>query len=51
MKERGFICQNCHMPEIERPVATGGPILDGVVNIPGVAGTIPRWSSGRSASR
>ena len=26
MKERGFICQNCHMPEIERPVATGGPI-------------------------
>ena len=29
MKERGFICQNCHMPEIERPVATGGPIRRG----------------------
>ncbi|ULA65226.1 MAG: hypothetical protein LZF86_190529 [Nitrospira sp.] len=29
MKERGFICQNCHMPEIERQVATGGPIRRG----------------------
>ena len=29
MKERGFICQSCHMPEIERPVATGGPIRRG----------------------
>lgn len=29
MKERGFICQNCHMPEIDRPVATGGPIRRG----------------------
>jgi len=29
MKERGFICQNCHMPEIERPVAVGGPIRQG----------------------
>lgn len=29
MKERGFICQTCHMPEIERPVATGGPIRRG----------------------
>ena len=28
-KERGFICQNCHMPEIERPVAAGGPIRQG----------------------
>lgn len=23
---RGFICQSCHMPEIERPMANGGPI-------------------------
>ncbi len=29
MKERGFICQSCHMPEIERPVATDGPIRKG----------------------
>ncbi len=29
MKERGFICQNCHMPEIERAVAIGGPIRRG----------------------
>jgi hypothetical protein len=29
MKERGFICQSCHMPEIERPVARGGPIRKG----------------------
>ena len=29
MKERGFICQSCHMPEIERPVATGSPIRRG----------------------
>ena len=28
-KERGFICQSCHMPEIERPVAIGGPIRHG----------------------
>ncbi|MEW6544950.1 MAG: multiheme c-type cytochrome [Nitrospirota bacterium] len=26
MKEKGFICQSCHMPEVERPVAEGGPI-------------------------
>ncbi|GKS59659.1 hypothetical protein YTPLAS18_31860 [Nitrospira sp.] len=26
MKERGFICQSCHMPEITRPVAVDGPI-------------------------
>jgi hypothetical protein len=26
MKERGFICQSCHMPEIERPVAVNGPV-------------------------
>jgi hypothetical protein len=29
MKERGYICQSCHMPEIERPVAVGGPIRKG----------------------
>jgi hypothetical protein len=28
-QERGFICQSCHMPEIERPVALGGPIRKG----------------------
>jgi len=28
-RERGFICQNCHMPEIERPVAVGGAIRQG----------------------
>ena len=25
-KERGLICQSCHMPEVERPMADGGPI-------------------------
>ena len=29
MKERGFTCQHCHMPEISRPVATDGPIRQG----------------------
>lgn len=29
MKERGMICQSCHMPEVERPVAEGGPIRPG----------------------
>jgi len=29
MRERGFICQSCHMPEIDRPVATDGPIRRG----------------------
>lgn len=29
MQERGFICQSCHMPEIDRPVASGGPIRRG----------------------
>lgn len=29
MKEKGMICQSCHMPEIERPVAVGGPIRQG----------------------
>ncbi|ALA59990.1 multiheme c-type cytochrome [Nitrospira moscoviensis] len=29
MQERGFICQSCHMPEIDRPVATNGPIRHG----------------------
>ena len=28
-QERGFICQSCHMPEIERQVAVGGPIRKG----------------------
>ncbi len=27
--KRGYICQNCHMPEIVRPVATGGPVRQG----------------------
>ncbi len=29
MQERGFICQSCHMPEIDRPVAVNGPIRRG----------------------
>jgi hypothetical protein len=29
MQERGFICQSCHMPEIDRPVAVDGPIRRG----------------------
>jgi len=29
MKDKGLICQSCHMPEIERPVAEGGPIRMG----------------------
>jgi hypothetical protein len=29
MKERGFICQSCHMPEVTRPVATNSPIRKG----------------------
>lgn len=28
-KERGLICQSCHMPEVERPMADGGPIRRG----------------------
>jgi hypothetical protein len=28
-QERGYICQSCHMPEIERPVALGGPVRRG----------------------
>ena len=28
-QEQGFICQSCHMPEIERPVAVGGPVRRG----------------------
>jgi len=28
-QERGFICQSCHMPEIDRPVAAGGPVRRG----------------------
>jgi hypothetical protein len=29
MKERGMICQSCHMPEVERAVAAGGPLRQG----------------------
>lgn len=29
MKERGFICQSCHMPEVDRPAAEGSPIRRG----------------------
>ncbi len=29
MKEKGFICQTCHMPEVTRPIAEGGPIRYG----------------------
>ena len=29
MKEKGMICQSCHMPEVTRPVAQGGPIRSG----------------------
>ena len=29
MKEKGLICQSCHMPEVTRPVAQGGPIRSG----------------------
>jgi hypothetical protein len=29
MKEKGMICQSCHMPEVERPVSHGGPIRAG----------------------
>jgi hypothetical protein len=29
MQERGMICQSCHMPEVERPAAQGGPIRQG----------------------
>ncbi|MEP6601378.1 MAG: hypothetical protein ABJB49_06145 [Nitrospirota bacterium] len=29
LKDRGFICQSCHMPEVERPMADGGPIRQG----------------------
>ncbi len=29
MKEQGMICQDCHMPEVDRPVAEGGPIRRG----------------------
>jgi hypothetical protein len=29
MQERGLICQSCHMPEVDRPVADGSPIRRG----------------------
>ena len=29
MKEKGLICQSCHMPEVERPVAEDSPIRFG----------------------
>ncbi len=28
-KPKGYICQTCHMPEVERPVAEGGPVRKG----------------------
>ena len=28
-KAKGYICQNCHMPEVERPIAEGGPVRKG----------------------
>jgi hypothetical protein len=28
-KAKGYICQNCHMPEVERVVAEGGPVRKG----------------------
>ncbi len=28
-QQRGMICQSCHMPEVERPMADGGPIRQG----------------------
>jgi hypothetical protein len=27
--QRGLICQSCHMPEVQRPMADGGPIRQG----------------------
>jgi hypothetical protein len=27
--EEGYVCQTCHMPEVERPVAIGGPVRKG----------------------
>ncbi len=29
MQERGLICQSCHMPQVDRPVAEGGPVRRG----------------------
>ncbi len=29
MQERGLICQSCHMPSVDRPVAEGGPVRRG----------------------
>jgi hypothetical protein len=29
MKEKGLICQSCHMPSVVRPVAEGAPIREG----------------------
>jgi len=28
-KAQGYICQTCHMPEVERPIAEGGPVRKG----------------------
>jgi hypothetical protein len=28
-QQRGMICQSCHMPEVQRPMADGGPIRQG----------------------
>jgi hypothetical protein len=27
--EKGYTCQTCHMPEVVRPVAVGGPVREG----------------------
>ncbi len=29
MRERGFTCQHCHMPDVSRPAAANGPIRQG----------------------
>lgn len=42
MQERGFICQSCHMPEIDRPVALGDRCAGGG-STSGAAGMIRIW--------
>lgn len=27
--KKGYLCQTCHMPEVVRPMATGGPVREG----------------------
>lgn len=41
MQERGFICQSCHMPEVDRPVAENGTLRRGDDIL--ARGTIPTW--------